>query len=75
MENRTLGNYQLNIAITTNPYQGLKRNESQIQIECAPIAITTNPYQGLKRRTPFLPTIVPYCNYHKPLSGIETRGF
>ena len=42
--------FSIQIAITTNPYQGLKQWRKSHFQRCSKIAITTNPYQGLKHK-------------------------
>ena len=37
------------LSITTNPYQGLKRDGGTQTREKLDLSITTNPYQGLKQ--------------------------
>ncbi len=63
----------LQLDITLNPYQGLKRIHLCLKSQATPLDITLNPYQGLKLVDRSHDLIIFEPRYHlKSLSGIET---
>ncbi len=59
------------IAITNNPYQGLKRGIYSRHMDSRTIAITNNPYQGLKQISAKQEFSVPIAITNNPYQGLK----